>query len=162
MTAAEFTSWRDHSVRSYARERARATGNTMESELRSALRGSDVHFPDGIDTVGVRLLVTLDETGERTGILWLGPHPSKPGAWWVYEIEIDEARRGQGHGRAAMLAAEVAVDAAGGTELGLNVFGLNTPARALYESLGYRTVSVEMEKEVGRLGDFGQPGDQVP
>ena len=47
-----------------------------------------------------------------------------------------------------MLAAEAAVAAAGGTELGLNVFGFNAPARALYESLGYRTVSVEMEKNV--------------
>lgn len=36
----------------------------------------------------------------------------------------------------------------GAETLGLNVFGFNTTARGLYESLGYETTSVKMRKQL--------------
>jgi ribosomal protein S18 acetylase RimI-like enzyme len=47
-----------------------------------------------------------------------------------------------------MLAVENLVTAAGRTEIGLNVFGFNEPARHLYDSLGYRVVSTLMTKTI--------------
>jgi len=64
--------------------------------------------------------------------------------WWLYDIEVDERRRGQGLGRAALLLAEDVVRGGGGRELGLNVFANNTVARRLYDSLGYAPVSTTM------------------
>ena len=69
-------------------------------------------------------------------------------AFWVWEVVVDEQHRGRGLGRAAMLLAEEQARAAGAVELGLNVFGYNTVARALYESLAYETVSMQMRKQL--------------
>ena len=81
------------------------------------------------------------------GSLWIGPQSiGTTTAWWVWDIAIDERFRGRGLGRAAMLLAEEAVRENGGTVLGLNVFGFNTAARRLYESLGYDTASLRMQK----------------
>ncbi|MDN3905792.1 GNAT family N-acetyltransferase [Arthrobacter sp. YD2] len=75
---------------------------------------------------------------------------SSSDAWWVSDIEIHEDHRGKGYGRAAMQLAEVAAAEQGAATLGLNVFGYNTVARDLYESLGYETVSMQMRKPVGK------------
>ena len=61
-------------------------------------------------------------------------------------MQIDEARRGEGLGRAAMLAAEQVAREAGWSALGLNVFGHNPRARGLYDSLGYEVAATTMAK----------------
>ena len=65
---------------------------------------------------------------------------------WVNDIEVDEACRGRGYGRQAMLLAEQAARNRGMTSIGLNVHGRNTIARALYDSLGYEVMSQQMKK----------------
>jgi ribosomal protein S18 acetylase RimI-like enzyme len=67
---------------------------------------------------------------------------------FVFDIEIDAEHRGRGLGRAAMLAAERVVADAGRSVIGLNVFGPNRRARRLYESLGYRTESMQLAKDI--------------
>jgi ribosomal protein S18 acetylase RimI-like enzyme len=47
-----------------------------------------------------------------------------------------------------MVLAEREARSHGATELGLNVFGSNTVARHLYETLGYGTVAVRMSKRL--------------
>lgn len=70
---------------------------------------------------------------------WLCHH-REPGASWVYGVEVSERHRGQGYGRAAMIAGEQATLAAGDTHLSLNVFGGNAVATRLYERMGDQTV----------------------
>jgi ribosomal protein S18 acetylase RimI-like enzyme len=67
---------------------------------------------------------------------------------YLYEIEIDEAERGRGLGRAAMEAFEREAARRGLAELELNVFGGNTVARSLYQSLGWRETAVHMAKRL--------------
>ncbi|PPF38971.1 hypothetical protein C5B93_06100 [Rathayibacter sp. AY1A2] len=75
------------------------------------------------------------------------PAPERTrGVGYVWDVQIDAAERGSGLGRAAMLLAESHVRSRGGSALALNVFGFNTAARALYESLGYETTSLQMRK----------------
>ncbi|TDT63215.1 GNAT family N-acetyltransferase [Frigoribacterium sp. PhB116] len=90
-----------------------------------------------------------DGRGTVVGVLWIGPFAGGSDAWWVWDVEIDEQHRGAGHGRAAMQLAEEEAARHGAATLGLNVFGYNTAARALYESLGYETTAVQMRKPVG-------------
>ncbi|MFW8746016.1 GNAT family N-acetyltransferase, partial [Mesorhizobium japonicum] len=80
------------------------------------------------------------------GVLWVGPNPDGVGPAWVFDIEVEEARRGEGWGRALMLEAERIARADGHAELGLNVFGSNAVARGLYESLGYQPTAIQMRK----------------
>ena len=70
-----------------------------------------------------------------------------PGAW-IYDIEVYENFRGQGYGRALLLAGEQVTRESGVHTLGLNVFGSNSVARGLYESAGYTIMAQQMSKEL--------------
>ncbi len=146
MTAEEYATWHERSVASYAEDVARATGAQREVALRRARSQFVELLPQGPDSDRTWLLRVLDATGTDVGRLWIGPHPERPDVAFLFDIETDEARRGRGLGRAAMLAAEDVVRRAGLSELGLNVFGFNEPARRLYDSLGYRVVATQMTK----------------
>lgn len=146
MTAEEYEAWVVGEVAAYAADLAQASGGTLEeAHLRAEQQVREL-LPDGVGTAGHHLLRVLDDAGEAVGVLWIGPHPQRRLAGWVYDIEIDGARRGEGLGRAAMLAAERVSRDAGWTALGLNVFGHNPRARALYDSLGYAVVATSMAK----------------
>ena len=147
MTDEEFAPWREHSLHAYAAERAAAHGRSYEDVLPEAKRQIETILPEGRTTKGHHFLRVLED-GQPVGWLWIGPHPDKQDAAWVYDIEIEEDARGRGIGRRAMLAAEKLAAAEGATELGLNVFGPNLRAIALYQSLGYGTVAMRMSKRL--------------
>jgi ribosomal protein S18 acetylase RimI-like enzyme len=146
MTAEEFAEWQDAAVEEYARDVAAARGIPLEDARRIAGESHRRFLPEGIVTAGVHLVVGEDSDGARAGILWLGPNPDGVGPAWIYDIEVLEARRGEGWGRALMAAAERLAREDGHTEIGLNVFGSNAVARGLYESLGYAAASIQMRK----------------
>lgn len=146
MTDAEFGDWRVRSVESFAADLARATGRPLDAARTRATAQFEQSLPDGRQTTGNWLFVVIAEDGEPVGTLWLGPHPERRGMAYVYDLEIAPQVRRRGYGRAAMLAAEEVARAAGMAEIGLNVFGFNDSARQLYESIGYRTASIQMSK----------------
>ncbi len=89
--------------------------------------------------------------GRAVGVVWIGrPSGDGDGAgeYYVYDVVVAEAERGRGHGRLAMELVEAWVRAAGGTRVGLNVWGNNAVARSLYGSLGYRELAVSMAKDL--------------
>jgi ribosomal protein S18 acetylase RimI-like enzyme len=58
---------------------------------------------------------------------------------FIYDIEVREEQRRRGYGRELLDAGASAAVELGATTLGLNVFGPNDGARALYERAGYAT-----------------------
>ena len=148
MTDAEYDRWREHSVESFAADVARTTGRPLEATRIRARAQFEGWMPAGRATAGMWLLTIRDERGEAVGTMWFGPHPDRPTAAFLYDIEIVEDRRGSGLGRAAMVEMERLVAAAGFGEIGLNVFGFNTGAQRLYASLGYRVLSTQMAKRL--------------
>ncbi|MHC2186701.1 ribosomal protein S18 acetylase RimI-like enzyme [Rathayibacter agropyri] len=132
----------------YIADRMRA-GDDEAAATRNADASYEKYFSNGSAAPGHDVLEVLEE-GRTVGSLWLGPHPNDlEGVWYVWDVQINAAERGRGFGRAAMLLAESHVLSRGGSALALNVFGFNTPARALYESLGYETTAVQMRKALG-------------
>lgn len=146
MTAPEYERWSEKSINSYAQDISDSSGQPFELALERARAEYPVLLPHGLATERTWLLTVIDEAGAEVGILWIGPHPQRPDAAYIYDIEIDEQQRGRGLGRAAMAEAERLVIAAGITEVGLNVFGFNATARSLYDSLGYHVVATQMTK----------------
>jgi ribosomal protein S18 acetylase RimI-like enzyme len=123
-------------------ERSGMSKNEAEANLARNLARL---FPGGVLAEGQYLgHVVVD--GEDVGLLWLGLTGEESDRWWVYDVEIDEEKRGQGLGREAMLLAESFAREHGATSLGLNVFAFNSIARSLYSSLGYEEQSVQMRK----------------
>ncbi|MER6086135.1 GNAT family N-acetyltransferase [Streptomyces sp. NPDC001833] len=143
LTEAEYEGWLAHVSEDYARvwnERGVPEAQAWERSRRDHAR----LLPRGLATEGLRLSVLEDE-GTRVGVLWLALRADDA---WVYRVETDSARRGQGHGRTLMLLAEAQTIAAGKHVLGLNVFAGNTPAERLYESLGYVVRSYSFYKDL--------------
>jgi ribosomal protein S18 acetylase RimI-like enzyme len=105
---------------------------------------------DGLRTPDTYLYAVEDDTGNAVGYLWWAKRPDQVGKpmAFVYDLWIHEDARGRGLGRAAMVALEDEVRRVGLDRIHLNVFGYNTPARRLYESLGYTEFSVHMGKSL--------------
>ena len=105
-------------------------------------------LPDGLATPSHSMYAIEDE-GRFAGYLWLCDRDGELGhSLFVYAVEIDEAFRGRGLGRAAMVFAEQEAQRLGIAKVALNVFGGNEVARGLYLSLGYLETAVHMEKRV--------------
>jgi ribosomal protein S18 acetylase RimI-like enzyme len=147
MSDDEFEQWWDRAIDSYAHDLARAIDRPVEAAReRARVQGAKM-LPHGLRSTDTWLMIICDDSDTPAGTLWIGRHTDDDCAF-IYDIAVDEARRGEGLGRAAMLAAENLIRDAGFREIGLNVFGFNEPARRLYASLGYRAVATHMTKRL--------------
>ncbi|HWF40657.1 MAG TPA: GNAT family N-acetyltransferase [Acidothermaceae bacterium] len=106
---------------------------------------ADRLFPGGAPAPG-QFVFVVTEDGLPVGSVWIGAGDGPPDVWFLWSIEIDVAARGHGLGRHAMRLAEDFARKGGATKLELNVFGNNSVARGLYESLGYRISTIQMSK----------------
>ncbi|TQF07836.1 GNAT family N-acetyltransferase [Kitasatospora acidiphila] len=135
-------------------ETARELGKFMPEELarERAQRGTAQFLPDGADTAGHHLVVAENGSGEVVGNAWIGPDPRRAsgtaGAAWLYDINVFPAFRRRGYGSGILSAAEELVAREGWTSLGLNVFGDNEAAIALYQRNGYDVSSMSLRKSV--------------
>ncbi|TFD56682.1 GNAT family N-acetyltransferase [Cryobacterium sp. Hh38] len=144
----EFPAWLDRSCTEYVSDLV-TQGGSHEEAQRRAVESMARLFPDGAPSPGNEVFHVMNEAGAAVGYLWIGQDVSAdPGAWWVWDVVINVDQRGQGFGRAAMLLGEEYAHSHGAQSLGLSVFGFNTGARGLYNSLGYETTSVKMLKKL--------------
>src|SRR3954451_4482749 len=141
----EFGTWRARSRERYAADMVANAGMSAADAAAKAEGDGATALPQGIATPHHHLVVIEDAEGAEVGTLWFAVTAEHA---WLYEIEIDEARRGEGLGRAAMEELERRVRALGHTKIELNVFGGNTVARTLYRSLGYAETFVTMAKSL--------------
>jgi len=145
----EFVTYLDWAIDDYAAELERNGKATGEAAQVASRASYDSLLPDGLATLGHTLLVAMDPNGgERVGVLWFGPSTDDPAMAWIYDIMVDEEKRGRGWGRAIMRAFEGEARARGFARAGLNVYGDNHVARRLYESLGYVETARQLHKEL--------------
>jgi len=122
------------------------TGEDPETARRITNAASDRLFPGGLPAPG-QFVFLVTEDGLPVGSVWIGAgQDGPPDVWFLWSIEIDVAARGHGLGRQAVGLVEDFARKSGATKLELNVFGNNSVARALYESLGYRITTIQMSK----------------
>ncbi|MEZ7007234.1 GNAT family N-acetyltransferase [Streptomyces sp. AD55] len=141
MTRDEYADWSVREAERYART-WRERGVPEEAARAKARGDHESLLPRGQDTENA-LFSVVEEEGVPVGTLWLALREDEA---FVYDVEVDAAHRGRGHGRTLMLLAERQAIAAGRRRLGLNVFAGNTPAERLYASLGYETVRYHLWK----------------
>ena len=140
----EYSSWMERAVVSFAAGVGPARGLTPDEALAVAYEQTEQLLPEGPATD--QQLIWIAVAGdEPVGSLWISTKAKVP---FIYGIEVDHAHRGKGYGRAIMLAAEEECRRLGYTQLDLNVFGDNTTAIALYDSLGYAVISQQMRKDL--------------
>jgi ribosomal protein S18 acetylase RimI-like enzyme len=139
MTADEFDAYRGHLVTSYAQEmRDAGAHDDLDSALAASERSVRELLPEGTDSPGHHLWTAYD--GDHpVAILWI--HVDGP-VGFIYDIEVHADRRRRGYGREVLDAGAHTTRALGAEVLGLNVFGPNAGARALYEKAGYVTTEL--------------------
>lgn len=150
MTQEEYVAYRAGSEHDYAQEMA----ESGQLDLEAAVKRSAVEFaellPDGLGSPGMHLWTA--ETGdppETAGLGWIELRQRSSGvSAWVYDVKVDADRRGQGLGRALMEALHEAARDLGATSVSLNVFGHNTTAIHLYDSLGYTVTAQQMKRDL--------------
>lgn len=148
MTSAQFDTWRDEAVRAYALDFVDAGILSAPAAAQRAEADFDRMLGGGVDTAGEHLLVAYDGDDE-VGMLWLHldeRDPEQPAALdaFVYDVSVLPDKRRRGYGRAIMELGVELARAGGAHALGLNVFGHNPGAKALYEQLGFVEMSSSM------------------
>jgi RimJ/RimL family protein N-acetyltransferase len=144
----EFAAWFPQMRDAYAEDMVRDAGIDRENATAMAASQMDELFP-GQKPSPQQLVYALEADGEPVGNLWVCDRDTPlQHALFIYNIEIDEAHRGKGYGRAAMDLVESEARRLGVDRVALNVFGRNEVARNLYRSCGYEEFAVSMGKKL--------------
>jgi ribosomal protein S18 acetylase RimI-like enzyme len=147
MTPEDFAKWAPRSRDAYALEKAKANGLTKEESEKVALEDFARILPNGFASKDNYLYLAFDQDGKNVGYLWFcvrGPDNNRRA--FVCDILIEPEFRGQGCGRELMKLLEVEVRNLSLKRIGLHVFSNNLAAVRLYESLGFKTTDLSMEK----------------
>jgi ribosomal protein S18 acetylase RimI-like enzyme len=146
MTAADFERYLDTAVREFAEQKVISGEWTPAESVELSRRDHARLLPEGLATPDHLLFTVRDEaTGEAVGTLWLALRVRGFNVEaYVYDLAVAEARRGRGYGRATMQACVRKARELNADSVGLHVFGHNGTARALYDSLGFEPVNINM------------------
>ncbi|MFI5933186.1 GNAT family N-acetyltransferase [Actinoplanes sp. NPDC051494] len=158
MTDAQFARYRESAEEGYARQVAESGEMSWEAAVEKATNDYARILPDGLRTPDQFLFraydtaadeTAADDKGAGVGMLWLNIALKVDGLQaWVYDVIVDEEHRRRGYGRAIMRAGEELCRSRAVRSIGLNVFGGNAGARALYEQEGYVTTALQMRKRL--------------
>jgi ribosomal protein S18 acetylase RimI-like enzyme len=146
MTPAELAAYRGRMIADYAAALVRDAGLDAQEARHKAEADTQAHWA-GAEPPPGDVVAMVEADGEAVGHVWFAETSRNDRRTiFVNDVEIDEAHRGRGLGRAAMGLVEDAARARGIDRVELNVFGGNSAARSLYRSLGYDEVAVSMRK----------------
>jgi len=149
MTVAEYESWHPRSRALFAADKVKANGLTPEEAERVALESFNRLLPHGLSSLDNFLFTAKDEQGLVLGFIWFNVRGSERNrSAFICDVIIEEPHRGQGHGRRMMTLIEDEIKKLGLQRVGLHVFGFNERAIHLYQSLGYFTTDLVMEKSI--------------
>ncbi|WP_134766309.1 GNAT family N-acetyltransferase [Nocardioides sp. 1609] len=147
MDEVAFAGWEADELENYAQERAR-TGESLERAREVSREQHAELLPDGVASEHHHFFVGRvrgDDGWSTVGTLWLSTE--RPMAF-VYDVAVHEAHRRRGHGAGLMRAGALWAQEHGAHALGLNVFGHNHAARALYDKLGYHVTEEFLGKRL--------------
>jgi ribosomal protein S18 acetylase RimI-like enzyme len=148
MTAEEYDHYLPHLIEGYAMELSKYLDMSQDAARERATEQTAGFLTQGVETPNNLLFTVRNEpTMESTGYLWVFVDEPQHKAF-IYDIEIAEAFRGKGLGRAVLLALEDLLRPLGIEKVELHVFGNNRVAIHLYESLGYQPFSINMRKRL--------------
>ncbi|CAM3205970.1 GNAT family N-acetyltransferase [Stackebrandtia soli] len=139
MTPKEYPRWLGLMIDDFATSLATRDGVSMDQALAQADELIKVMLPDEAATSGNELW-TLAVDGEPAAYLWLHPRPDVDEVY-VQDVVVEEKLRGRGLGRRVMRRAATSALTLGLSSVRLHVFAHNTTANALYDRMGYRTVT---------------------
>lgn len=150
MTQDEYAAYSAQSESDYAQQIADSgTLDHAAAAQKAAVDFAEL-LPDGLASAGMHLWTAVaEEDQEPVGIGWVELRRRSAGvSAYIYDIAVDPDHRGQGLGRGIMEALHDEARDLGATSISLNVFGHNTTAIHLYDSLGYAVTAQQMKRDL--------------
>lgn len=147
MSDSDYAFWKPRSLENYIQEKMKA--NSLTRAEAEEIGNADFNriLPNGLASKDNYLFKMAGDAPEALGYLWYcvrGPQENR--RIFICDIMVEEKHRGKGYGKKAMLLAEEGAKSLGIKKIGLHVFGYNKTAIGLYQSLGYITTDLSMEK----------------
>jgi ribosomal protein S18 acetylase RimI-like enzyme len=151
MRPESFEAFLETSSAAYAHDNVVSGRWRAEEALDLARAENQSLLPNGVETAGHFLFELVPAARAKTvGYLWLSTmHLGAKKVAHVFQLYVIEDHRRRGYGRAALQEAETFARESGHAALTLNVFGSNTAARALYDSMGFEIVTLGLAKALG-------------
>ena len=148
MIQPEYEEYLKHLIPDYAADNVRA-GYWDESEaLEKSRQQVESLLPQGLQTKD-HYIYSLYDGDQKVGMIWLKAEMDRAvKGGFIYDVLVDEKFRGRGYGKQVMSLIEEKARELGLKSIGLHVFGYNTVAKNLYESVGYEVSSFNMIKKL--------------
>lgn len=151
MRAEIYAEYIESSIAGYAEENVASRRWPEEGAIERSRNEFNSLLPLGLATPDNYLYeIRADHADTTVGYIWLAVvvrHGIRTG--YIYDVEIKERYRRNGHARQAFLALEPIAAGLGVGSIGLHVFGQNTGAQSLYQQLGYAVTGINMQKQLG-------------
>mgnify|MGYP001954753680 CR=1 FL=1 len=149
MSQSEYAIWLPHCTKEFAKEKAQAMAISQDEALKLSEQSFKSILPEGLNTPDSYLFSILNGDDQKIGTVWF-VISTKWGVTtaFIYDLEIAANFRRLGHAQVAMRLIEPVASELGATKLALHVFGFNSGAIGLYESLGYKTTDINMAKSL--------------
>lgn len=146
MPSQAFEAYQQQSILDYADNKVKAGNWPADDSLERSRREFHILLPHGLNTPNHFIFnIVNNVTGISVGAVWLKVEERQS---FIYDFLIFENMRAKGLGRAALRLIEKKASELGAHKIALHVFGFNTHARALYESAGFETANVSMQKNL--------------
>jgi RimJ/RimL family protein N-acetyltransferase len=148
MTQEEFGRYVGPAIEGYAEAHRKAGDCGPEEALVLAQAAYDSLLPLGVDTPNQHLFTIVDgDTAEPVGLIWYEAREKRGRkSIYIFDFQVDSAKRGKGYGTAALAEVERLVRLQGVERINLNVMGWNHQAQALYERVGFNVAGIGMTK----------------
>jgi ribosomal protein S18 acetylase RimI-like enzyme len=144
MQQEDFEPYLERGIRDYANDHVRNGNWTVEESLERSKKEFEHLLPDGVNSREQFLYSIVDEKdANKIGWLWVQVKDQKA---FIYNFVIDEAFRGQGYGKQALVALDEKLKSMDVQSVGLHVFGDNVTAQELYKKMGYQITGIHMKK----------------
>lgn len=144
MQQEDFEPYLERDIREYAEEHVR-NGNWKPAEaLERSRKEHQQLLPDGLQSKNQYLFSIVDAgSDQKLGVLWVHIENNQA---FIYDFRIEEAQRGKGYGKQALLALDGKLKSLNVKSVGLHVFGDNLTAQELYKKMGYQVTDMHMRK----------------
>jgi len=146
MNESEFQVYNENGIAEYARVSPNYRDLPFEEAIVLARKENETKIlPNGFKTEG-HCFLTIRNDQKQIGYLHFATVPKGSTTAYFYNFNLDEAYRGQGLGKKSMELARDYLKGLGFKKVMLNVVANNTTAIKLYESFGFQTTQMNMER----------------
>ena len=141
----DFERFLESEIRGYAEDHVRNGNWPAEGAVERSRKEFEALLPNGIHSRDQYLWSIVDLENNKIGMLWVQVKDQKA---FLYDFIIDEAFRGNGYGKQALIAMDEKLKSMNVESVGLHVFGDNIRAQELYKKMGFQITGIHMKKEL--------------